>query len=49
MELMASFLAPPNWVNIQGVCVYPEVVAIRIPVKVQLHPVPTNLQWVQGG
>lgn len=47
MELVASLLTPPNWVNIQSVCIYPEVITIRISIKVQLYPVPTNLKQVK--
>lgn len=43
---MAGFLTPPNWMNIQSVCIYPEVIAIRISIKVQLYPVSTNLKQV---
>lgn len=44
---MASFLTPPNWVDIQSVCIHPEVIAIRIPIKVKLYPVSTNLKQVK--
>lgn len=44
---MASFLTPPNWMNIQSICIYPEVIAIRISIEVQLYPVSTNLQQVK--
>ena len=43
MEFMASFLTPPNWVDIQSIGIYPEVVTIRVSIKVQLYPVSTNL------
>ena len=47
MEFVASFLTPPNWVNIQSICIYPEVITIRISIKVQLYPVSTNLKQVK--
>lgn len=49
MEFMASFLTPANRVEIQSVCIYPEVVAVGVAIKVKLYPVPTNLKQVRPG
>lgn len=44
---MAGFLTPADWVNVQSVCIYPEVVAVRVSIKVQFYPVATNLKQVK--
>ena len=40
---MACLFAPSRWKDVGRVCVYPEVIAFRVAVKVEAEPVTADL------